>query len=678
MKTQAIWHSILQRLLTLPYLLSVITLMYFGVYLFLLYTPSNGPELNTLSWWGWFDQGEYLKAAKALDRLDFSADQYFYPPLYSALGAVFIVFSSNHPFFLINLICLLWFVFVFIRLCDGYLPRALSIFLLLASTIFEIEIFENFLIPWTTTLSTALLATGILGLIWVQEIKAGKRSHLQTWQLLFVAGSLGLMVPTRPVDALIGMVIGCAFVGSYLWLPKLAAQRGIHAGKFLALASIGAVIGPAIFIGFNVLIYGSPQGSYLQVAGSNGFWIADLPEKFYSIWLNAQPLYGEVGAGLIQHYPWLLLSLAGLAWILLRGDFVLRTIAIAMTLFFVLYLPYGDLLPGGMWRYLNIHYFKWTIPFFALFACLLLAQIVRGVQVRSGWQLPSALLIGVPLLLLCIQMRIVTAPLSVNLTQARTVTLELPQQAIDLVDVKGLTGNFASIYFGVHVLSIDGKTLKINRDYRLLEHGGDIRILFIRPVQGHTLELLPDARLQLHNQQLNAQWANYYFSLGLPTFAHQLPFQAVPAAYRLNQVIDFSNQGISQFYIAKGFSIPESLGRWTMGESALIDLRVMNLAPEKKAQLVLRYKALVTSSKPCQQVIIRLNQQPIGSNRLCLENQGDEVQVYRYDIPLGAIGKEGLVQIQIDTPDSVSPRQLNMNTDERKLGVFLQTLVMTQ
>jgi hypothetical protein len=86
----------------------------------------------------------------------------------------------------------------------------------------------------------------------------------------------------------------------------------------------------------------------------------------------------------------------------------------------------------------------------------------------------------------------------------------------------------------------------------------------------------------------------------------------------------------------------------------------------------------VTSSKPCQQVIIRLNRQPIGSNRLCLENQGDQVQVYHYDIPLGAIGKEGLVQIQIETPDAVSPRQLKINDDERKLGVFLQTLVITQ
>ena len=182
----------------------------------------------------------------------------------------------------------------------------------------------------------------------------------------------------------------------------------------------------------------------------------------------------------------------------------------------------------------------------------------------------------------------------------------------------------------------------------------------------------------MHDEQLNAHWANYYFSLGLPTFANPLSAQDVPASYRLNQVIDFSNKGVSQFYIGNGFSIPESLGRWTMNGQATVNLRVMNLAPEKKTQLVLTYKALVTNSKPCQQVIIQLNQQPIGSNRLCLDSRGNEAQEYRYDIPIGAIGKEGLVQIQIETPDSVSPYQLKMNNDKRKLGIFLQTLKIAQ
>jgi hypothetical protein len=105
---------------------------------------------------------------------------------------------------------------------------------------------------------------------------------------------------------------------------------------------------------------------------------------------------------------------------------------------------------------------------------------------------------------------------------------------------------------------------------------------------------------------------------------------------------------------------------------------VINLLPEKKAQLALTLKALLAGSKQCQQVIIQINEQKIGSQHLCLDNRGDEAQVYRYDIPLGAIDKDGLVQIQMVTPDSVSPRQLKINSDERKLGVFLHTLVITQ
>jgi hypothetical protein len=61
-----------------------------------------------------------------------------------------------------------------------------------------------------------------------------------------------------------------------------------------------------------------------------------------------------------------------------------------------------------------------------------------------------------------------------------------------------------------------------------------------------------------------------------------------------------------------------------------------------------------------------------------LQDQGDRAQDYVYSIPAGTIGKRGLVQIQIATPDSVSPSQLKMNTDDRKLGVFIQSLKITQ
>lgn len=677
MNTYVVWQRILQRLLTFPYLLALLTLIYVGAYFSFSFTPGNSPLSNPLGWWGWIDQGFYLKAAKAIYALNFSADQYFYPPLYSALGAVFLVFSSDHPFFLVNLLCFLWFSYVFIRCCDFYFPRAVGVFLLFASTICAISIFENFVIPWTSTLSTALLATGILGLIWVDEVKRGKRSDVRSWQAFVVGLSLGLMVPTRPADALIGMVVGCAFIWSYWTVPKTGDTQKHHL-RFFISAVLGALVGPAIFIGFNLWVHGAPLGNYLQVAGSHGFFVADLPEKFFSIWLNAQPLYGEARAGLIARYPWLLLSLAGLVWIALRGDFLLRTLAFAITIFFCLYLPYGDLLPSGLWRFLNVHYFKWTFPFFALFACILVTQVAQSLQSKVGWILPTSVLVLVPILLLSLQMKMTTEPLVAKHESGSSLAFELPQQPIDFVDVKGVTGNFEQIYFGDHGLMLDGHALKIYRDFRLLDHGADMRILFIRPIEGRTLILRPDSRLQLHSAQLNSQSGSYRFSLGLPGFAAATSASPVPAAYRLNHVLDFSNQGLSHFYIREGFSIAESQGRWTLNTQARIDLRVMDLSSEKNAQLELTFKALLSPAKACQQVTIRLNQQTIGNTRLCLQDQGDKAQDYVYAIPAGTIGKGGLVQIQIATPDSVSPSQLKMNSDERKLGVFLQTLKITQ
>lgn len=672
------WQSCLQHVLTFPYLLAIIALFYIGIYLALPYSPGNGAALNTVSWWAWFDQSQYLRAANALYALDFSADQYFYPPLYPALGSLFLGVTNVHPFFFINLLCLLWFAYVYIRFSDLYVPRAVGAFLLFASTILPILIFENFVIPWTSSLSIAFLATGILGLIWIEEIKRAQRNNLEYWQVLLVATTLGLMVPTRPVDAIVGMFIGCAFVLSYLRLQDSSADRSKRTTQFLVLAFVGAIVGPAIFMGFNFLVHGAPLGNYLQVASSNGFFIADLPEKFYSIWINAQPLYGELGAGLIEHYPWLLLSLAGLVWVILCGDILLRTLAVAIIIFFMLYLPYGDLLPNGMWRFLNIHYFKWTFAFFALFAAILLGQIVQGKQLRSAWKFPCALLIGVPLFLLALQMRVQTGPLSTAHQFSGVLSITLPDQPIDFIDIKGLSGDFSSVYFGEHALHIDGQTFKVYRNFRLLEHGTDTRILFIRPVQGHKLELLLDPRIKFYDGQLNAQWGTYRFALGLPTSVSQLYDQQVPAAYRLNQTIDFSNQGISHFYIGEGFSIPENEGRWTLDDRARISLRITDFSPEKKIQMALTYQALIAGGKECQQVILQVNQQKVGENRLCLHNHGNTSKTYYYDIAPGIVEKEGLMQIVIETPDSVSASKLKINTDDRKLGVYVKALVMTQ
>src|SRR5207244_3818861 len=219
-------------------------------------------------------------------------------------------------------------------------------------------------------------------------------------------------VPTRPVDAVVGGVIGLGLLIGYWETRRVAIESVPGISRFLLLAIAGSIVGPLLFFHFNSVVFGSPFGGYMQAAGAGGFFPADLAEKFVSIWLDGFTLYGEPNAGLVERYPWLLLSLAGLVWALMRGDGPLRSVALAIVLLFVLYLPYGDLLPNGLWRYLNIHYFKWTFPFLALFAVLLVRQALASWRLGKGRVMPFALLFGLPLLLLSLQLVVDVMPVS--------------------------------------------------------------------------------------------------------------------------------------------------------------------------------------------------------------------------------------------------------------------------
>src|SRR5262245_30161579 len=185
------FRLVVRRLLDLRWIMALIAVIYVYTYFALSSTPENSPE-DPMGWWGWHDQGEYMKAANAFLHGDLMADKHAYPPLYPAVGAIFLNWSSGHPYFLPNLLCCLWFVFAFIRFADRYVPRWTGLVLLFGAIIVNHELLKNYVIPWTSNLSMALLATGILGLVWLQDAQEGKRKRISGWQLVIVAISLGL------------------------------------------------------------------------------------------------------------------------------------------------------------------------------------------------------------------------------------------------------------------------------------------------------------------------------------------------------------------------------------------------------------------------------------------------------------------------------------------------------
>lgn len=659
-------------------LLALIATCYILAYFAISATPGNAPNIHPQGWWGWFDQGKYLLSANALAQFDFSPDKHFYPPLYPAIGAVFMKWSSGHFFFLLNLAALVWFAYVFIRFSDRYIPRWGSVVLLFGSTILNPRLFENYVIPWTSTLSVALLAAGILGLVWVYEVLDGIRIRIGGLQVFFVATCLGLLLATRPADVVVGGVIGLGLIIGY-WRTRWKYFESVPGlGLFLILGTAGLIIGPLLFFGFNIIVFGAPLGGYMQVSMGKGFFPADLAEKFVSIWLDGFAIYGEPNAGLTERYPWLYISLAGLVWTLIRGDCPLRTVSFAIVVLFALYLPYSDLLPNGLWRFLNIHYFKWTFPFLALFAVLLVKQTLAYWRQRKGWVLPSILLFGILLFLLSLHLVVDVIPVSrLSANNQANISFELPSKKIDFIDFKGLSGGFTDVYFNAHRLLLDGRELEWVREYRLLPMDWGARLLFIRPVVGRYLEFFPDKKLAQYPGDLSAQIGTYRFAFGALKPFRQINQNEIVADYHIGEIIDFSQFGNGRLYAILGWSGPEPWGRWSINGGATIQMRLAN--PSSQAlELELVMGAFVNKSHRCQEVSILVNKKKIAQKPLCFGKGGERPSSYKFVLPRELLRVDGKVTIRLDTPNSISPKALGISSDDRVIGVGIRSVKLTR
>jgi hypothetical protein len=493
--------------------------------------PSTPGNWHALGWWGWFDQGQYLLAANAFAQFDLSPDKFYYPPLYPFLGALFVQWWGLHPFWLIDLAGLVWFSAVFILFASRYVSRRAAVLLYLASVLLNHRVFPDFLIPWTTTVSAALLSVGLYGLLRVSDRTPEKaRRGMTVAAVLGVSLSLGLIACLRPVDSLVGGIVWLGCMG-YVWRtakrPSLVAasrewKRTLGAGLG------GLLIGPAIFLAFNYLVFGSVQGRYVQATVANGYFPADLAEKFVSLFFDGYALYLEPRSGIAEHFPWMALSLLGLGFVLLKGDWLLRTLALALCAQFILYLPYSDLLPTGVWRFHNLHYFKWTFPYMALLAWLLVAHALRSWRddkKRAALRIGALLGAWTLLVSLSLSVDLSTVDASPSLSgSAKTsepFSLTLHTTEIDLIDVTGMQGEFADVYFGRHRLWVDGVEWHHVRDYRVLPAPWGIRVLFIRPVHAKVVQFQPDERLKGRP----SRWAagSYHFAIGIPGWFRNEP-----------------------------------------------------------------------------------------------------------------------------------------------------------
>ena len=314
-------------------------------------------------WHGFTDQSSYLKSARAFAAFNFSPDQHVYPPLYALLAAPFVWLNPNEPFFAVNAACTAASVYILVEMFGPIIGRvAAGAFALAFLGASSHMLYEVFVVPWTSTPATVLFLLALASLAALEQ--SGRPSFRNSATL---GAAIGLLVLTRPLDAAVALAI-VPFWMLALWRTLSGQElpaRLFAVVRYSITAGVGVALGAALLAGSNLLIYGSLRSPYI---GESAGWFAwsDLPEKMVSLISDSATLYAEPGHVLLVRFPWLTLAIGAAAFCLVYGPLWLKAAVAVSVLHFTIYSSYRDLLPNGLFRYVNYHYFRWVLWLFFL------------------------------------------------------------------------------------------------------------------------------------------------------------------------------------------------------------------------------------------------------------------------------------------------------------------------
>jgi hypothetical protein len=156
-----------------------------------------------------------------------------------------------------------------------------------------------------------------------------------------------------------------------------------------------------------------------------------------------------------------------------------------------------------------------------------------------------------------------------------------------------------------------------------------------------------------------------------PQFLAGLIYPAFPPNVPLlteNTVIDFTREDANK-YLWYGWSIAEPESRWTDSTHATL---IFSLNDIKPLALTIRMAAFIVPSRlEKQQLIIKLNEKTLTT--LQLNNR--ELADFTVTLPQQLLHTRNIVSFI--TPDAAKPASLNINPDQRDLGIRVATVTVT-
>lgn len=473
-----------------------LTVLIAQLVLYLLH-PVNPLTGGDADWYGWWDQSKYLESADALRRFDLSPGKHWYPLGYSFLGAAGGWVFPGDPFLLVNAILLAVYCFCFIRFFSAYIGVMPSGAILIGSLLFpltieypanpmSVPVLLQFTVPWNTIAVSAYYMAALLAL------QRSRSTPSRSPDIIL--GSLSILVLfTRPSDLLPLMVLGFAYL--FTRIRQKDGWKNIVAG-ILAGSSV-----LSIFLVLMLAIYGGLETPYSSLSNNIGLGFSNLPERFYAIYVDATPTWGE-NISIFSMQPWLYLAVpAAIIWFAIGGREALVTGLMVLTSAIV-YLSYNDFAPLNVFRFQLLHYITWALPVISAAGVCGIWAITRRPELR--WI--SLILVAASVLVAAYRVNPQALPVdssSVSIGESGTiVSLDLgSQRNLDAIDIVGATyTDWMTLTSNNFPLSVDDEILSVFDDYRIIPYNGGVRVIFNREISGQLFSLTVSDPLVLPSQ----------------------------------------------------------------------------------------------------------------------------------------------------------------------------------
>lgn len=455
-----------------------LALLLFGFIWLHLYVshPASPVEGAGQSWYGWWDQGNYIRSARALAVGNLAASEHWYPVGYAMLGAPFAFLGFSDPFAIVNFILFLWFVWLFWRTFSPFVGElgavgafAVAVFLPLRTEIpytTELPFLVQFVIPWNTIPIAPLYLALFL------TIRKLDTSPGLTRDILI--GAIAAWIICLRITDAFPLVFAAA---AYLVIRFRSARFWKH----IVSACIGGLGVLMPFVWLMLAIHGGIQPGYLQVSADIGLSASDLHERATQILFDASATHGEPESALFDLNPILALALPfALLWGV-RGGINGALLVLTAIASIALYLAYNDFWPYNVIRFYLVHYIVWTFP-------VLIAAGLAGIMAlaRDGaWRAAlGAAAASIALLNLDLGLHPIEGTRTTTEVLAEGgigYTIALPARseidAIDFLSASAPEGRDPTL-LPIKVFTDGGRELKVFSGYRTIQLSDRLRVLF--------------------------------------------------------------------------------------------------------------------------------------------------------------------------------------------------------